>query len=480
MSKGNLLDAAASGIASPASLARVASRGLWQPARHFALLNYYALTAFAGLTPRLMIRMPPRHGKSEFMSHWLPAWWIGTRPSTRVILASYEAEFAKSWGRKVRDTLEDVGPTMFGVHVRKDDRAANRWGVVGMPGGMITAGVGGGVTGRGGELLLTDDLIKNDQQANSAAERQKAWNWYRATFRTRLQPGGAEIHTGTRWHFDDIQSRIESNGIEIDEPWTIVDLPAIAREAESYPMGWHREKGDALWPEQYNAAALDQIKKTIGSHWWSALYDQQPQKISGGIFKRQWFRYWSGKQPGGYTLLKPDGTTELVAIANCQRFMTVDPAASTKDSADYFVIAVWAVTPNRELILLDIVRDRLEGPDQPALIRSMFDRWKVAQIKVESVAYQLTLFQALLRMGLPVTQLQADKDKISRALVLRALLESGRVYFPQHAPWLGEYEAELLEFDKATHDDQVDASSYAAIAVSGDILNVGLPQLSSR
>lgn len=459
-----LLDATARGVASPASFARIASHGRWELAPHLALLNYYLLLCFSGKLKRLMIAMPPRHGKSEFISHYFPAWWLGCRPHDRVLAASYEAEFAATWGRLARNTLEEWGPSLFGVHVAGDSRATNRWDISGTRGGMVTAGVGGPLTGRGGNLLLLDDPIKNDAQANSPTYRENAWQWWRATYRTRLQKNGVMVHVQTRWHEDDLAGRILQQAAETGEEWTVLSLPAIATEDEELPL-WTRSAGEPLWPEMYDREALEALKADVGSYWWASLYQQTPQPAGGGLFKRQHFRYWHGGQTDAYTLLKPEGP-EMVPMQRCRRFLTVDVAASVKASADYTVVAAWAVTPQRDLILLDIQRLRMEGPDQPDLIRGAFQKWKASQVKVESVAYQLTLVQSLRRQGLPVVELRADKDKVSRALTAAARFEGGNVYLPQFADWLGDYEAELLAFPRGEHDDQVDATAYACIDVA--------------
>jgi len=174
---------------SPALFAVGTSQGRWKLARHLDLLDQTLMTALAdarrGALEGVIISMPPQHGKSELVSKYFPAWYLGTHPDHRVILASYESDFAAQWGRKARDLLERFG-ALFGVRVSRRSSAVHRWDLEGREGGMSTAGVGGPITGRGAHLLIVDDPIKNDEEARSAGHRQKQWDWWQSTAGTRL------------------------------------------------------------------------------------------------------------------------------------------------------------------------------------------------------------------------------------------------------------------------------------------------------
>ena len=177
-----------------------------------------------------MVTLPPRHGKSQLISQYFPAWYLGTFPDRRTILTSYEAGFAAGWGRRARDVLEEFGPEVFEVSVREDSSAADRWDINGHVGGMITAGVGGAITGRGADLLIIDDPVKNSEDAASKTMRDKAWEWYQSTAYTRLEPGGAIILVMTRWNEDDLAGRILKESQTGGEKWEVMNLPAIAEE----------------------------------------------------------------------------------------------------------------------------------------------------------------------------------------------------------------------------------------------------------
>jgi len=438
----------------PTALALIATNRGYQRPPHIAAIEA-KLLALAGRSIKyLLVELPPRHGKSELISKYFTAWYIGMFPHHRVILTSYEAGFARSWGRRSRDLLASYGH-LFGVSVREDVYAQDEW-ETDAGGGMITAGVGGAVTGRGGNLVITDDPHKNAEDALSQTMRDKAWDWWQSTLFTRLEPDGVCIIIQTRWHEDDLIGKALS---ESGLPWDRLRLPALAEVDD--PLG--RVPGEALWPARYNAEALATIKDTVGSHWWSALYQQNPIPLGDTLYRKTWAGTWSLKH--GILQLKRAGESvpTLVPLAGCVRFGIMDLAASTKETADYTVLSSWLMTPQRDLILLEIDRRRLTGPDQLTMMRQALDKWALSFIGVEATAYQLSLLQHATIAGIPVKPIRADKDKIARALTGSAYMESGKLYFPEWASWLPDFEAELYSFPGAKHDDQSDVVAYAAI-----------------
>ena len=442
---------------SPVEFAVRASGGYYYRAKHVDFLGQKLEDVATGRCKRLMILMPPRHSKSETTSKYYPAWFLGTFPDKRIILTSYEADFAAEWGREARNLVEEYGETLLNrkITLRQDSKSASRWHITGHRGGMVTAGVGGAITGRGSDLLIIDDPVKNDEQARSPTYREKTWNWYRSTAYTRLQPNGAIILIQTRWHKDDLAGRLLAEMENGGEQWEVIRLPALAEEND--PLG--RAPGEPLWPEQFSKENLLAIKAAVGSYVWNALYQQNPGDPEGNMFKRAFFRYFE-VQGDQYVLHRPEGDKHYHRD-NCIVFQTCDPAGSTKETADFFVLATWAATPQNELLLLEIIRDRLEGPDQPDILQDAYDRWHPVVQGVESKSMGLTLFQTLQRKALPVEALSPEADKSTRARPMAARYKSGMVYHKAHAHWLGEYEEELLGFPRAAHDDQVDVASYA-------------------
>jgi len=222
----------------------------------------------------LLIEAPPRHGKSEFISRYFPAWYLGRNPENRVMLTSYEANFARSWGRKARNVLEEFGDDWFGVHVSRDQMSAIDW-ETNKGGGMVTAGVGGALTGRGANLLIVDDPIKNAEEAASETIREKQWDWWQSTAVTRIEPGGVAVVMATRWHKDDLTGRLLEQAESGDgEPVVQLRLPAIAGADDQLGRG----AGEPLWPERWPIESLERRKAASDIYWWNALYQQQPSK----------------------------------------------------------------------------------------------------------------------------------------------------------------------------------------------------------
>lgn len=469
--------------ATPAGWARYASNGLWRPAPHLLLLNRVLMAAAAGeaWASRVIIQVPPRHGKSEFVSGYFPSWYLGMFPDRKIILASYGDAFAAQWGQRGRDLLETHGHDVFGIRVRKDSRSKSSWHLQRRRGAMFTAGVGGSLTGKGAHLAIIDDPVKNDKEALSVTYRDRAREWYRSTLRSRMESAGAPIIViQTRWHEDDLAGWLQR---EQPGEWLTISLPAIAEEDESITLpddpttpAWTRKAGEPLWPFKYDKDALLSIQRDMGgsaSYWWTALYQQRPTPIGGGMLKPQELRRFDLVNDG-YLLDTPAGP-RLVRSATLRRFATMDLATSVRTQADYSVVSVFGVAPPADLMVLDVLRGHWEGPDLPRIAARVSAAYGLAYLGVESAGYQLSTIQDMRRGApwerpprppLPVKALRPQGDKVSRALTLAARIGGQNVYAPRAAPWLATWEAELAEFPKGKHDDQVDTLAYAALEIA--------------
>lgn len=292
----------------PAGLAWVLSDGRWKCARHLAVLNDRLLDLAAGRIKRLAVFMPPRHGKSQLCSRYFPAWFLQKFPDQRVIQAGYGNSFAATWGRHTRnaiDTAHSLG--ISPVRVDPSKSSADEWEILGHDGGMYCVGIGGGVAGRGADLLTIDDPVKSRAEADSLTYREKTWEWYTDDLYTRLHPGARILLVATRWHHDDLPGRILARD-EGREAWTVINFPAIAEEDDA--LG--REPGEALWPQRYDLAALNDAQATLGSYGFAALYQQRPAPREGGLFKRQWFEIVeaapsAGEKARGWDLAGTEG-----------------------------------------------------------------------------------------------------------------------------------------------------------------------------
>ena len=426
-------------------LALLANNYQYQIPKHINLLNEKLQEIAFGDTKRLMVFLPPRHGKSMLVSHYFPAWYLGMFPDKRVILTAYEADFAATWGRRARDVLNEYGNSVFGIEVNNKSSAANRWDIQGNTGGMVTAGVGGPITGKGADILIIDDPVKNAEEANSQTYRDKTWEWYQSTAYTRLEPNGSIILIMTRWHEDDLAGRIlhqieQGKG----EQWEVINLPAIAEDHDI--LG--RNIGEPLWPGRYDLNELERIKYTTGSYWWSALYQQRPQPPEGGLLKRSWIKYY---QPN-----------ELPQLEELSIYQAWDLAISTKETADYTVCTTIGVSKEKQIYVLDWYRDRIDFPTQVRMVEKLAEKWNPSQIAIESNAYQQALPQQLKKTSmLPIKEVKRTKDKVTRITSAFVHFENGKIVLPENHPELENFINEYVYFPQGKHDDMLDSVELA-------------------
>lgn len=391
------------------------------------------LTATDGIR-NLAVSMPPRHGKSELCCKYLPAWFLGTYPDKRVIVAGYGDRFAAEWGQKARDVMAEFGPEVFGVSVRADSKASDDWKIEGHDGGMKTSGVGGPLTGRGADLLIIDDPVKNAEEAASQVYRDKTWDWWQSTAFTRLEPGGCVIVIQTRWHEEDLLGRILQQAEELNEPWRILTLPAV------------NDHGEALWPARYPIEELNRIRKMTSEHWWSALYDQRPTPREGLFFKVSNIRIAEG-WPHPMAMIR---AWDMAATENDGDF-TVGVKMGVDEYGRYVVYDVvrgqWA-TDERDRIIRQTAM--LDGPG--VLIRGPQDPG--------SAGKDAALAFVKLLSGFPVKAERVTGDKQTRADPLSSQVNVGNVSLVR-APWNRDFIEEMRTFPLGSHDDQIDAASDA-------------------
>lgn len=438
-------------LVSPLSLAMATTRNDPEPivyARHHDLLSQELVQLHRredGYPRNLMVFEPPRHGKSEQCSHWFPVWDLAIEPSDKIILCSYEAEVAARWGRLTRRTIQE-NYKYLGTHLLEDTRAANRWETVDK-GGMVTAGVGGPITGKGGNVLILDDPIKNAEEANSQVMRDNLWEWWQTTFLTRAQKGRNDtdpiiVFIMTRWHEDDLAGRILNSDSAKD--WKILSLPALAEPAD--PMG--RPEGAALWPERYNELELESKKRQIGTRAFISLYQQHPTPPEGSAIHRLWWRYYD-------QLPFPISDFD-------QLVQSWDPSFDDAETSDFVVGAVWG-RKGGDFYLVDMVRERLNTPDTMKAIKKVSEQYPQAKYKlIEKSASGFAIIQTLRHeLGgiLPTgTKSRSKEVRLTYGVNnVAAVIERGQVWIPSGGRcYANVLVDEAAQFPHGTHDDTVD------------------------
>lgn len=407
-------------------------------------MNEVLLGVAARQLDRLIITLPPRHGKSELVSNNFPSWYLGGHPDHRVMLASYEATFAATWGRKARDVLAEYGPETFGVRVSDSSAAAAQWGVDRHMGGMVTAGVGGSFTGRGADVLIVDDPVKNAEEANSKVMRDKVWEWWQSTATSRLEPNAVIIVIMTRWHQDDLVGRLLADQEQGGDKWAVLNLPALAEEHDL--LG--REPGEALWRDRYPEAALARIKRSRTSYWWLAMYQQRPLPPGGKKFRREWFEVVQAVPPG-----------------RAVRYW--DNAASEEGQGDFTAGTKMVRARDGYLYVEDVARFQESPAGVERSVRntaSQDGRSVPIVIEEEPGSAGKSFVSNYQRRVLPAYEVHGDKvtgSKEIRADYLSAQAENGLVRILE-AEWNKEWLDELESFPMGVYDDQVDSASGAA------------------
>jgi predicted phage terminase large subunit-like protein len=402
------------------------TNGLYTPANHHRLICEKLEAVERGEIDRLMIFMPPRHGKSELASKRFPAWVLGRNPRRQIIAASYNSDLASDFGRNVRNIVAEpeFSEVFPGVTLAQDSHAAARLNT-NRGGAYVAAGVGTAVTGRGADIALIDDPFKDREEADSERRRDLVWDWYRSTLFTRLMPGGAIVLIQTRWHEDDLAGRL----LATETDWDVLELPALDSD------------GRALWPEWYDERALERIKATIGPREWSALYQQRPQPDEGTFFQREWLKEWVEKPKE----LNIYGTSDY---------------AVTDGGGDFTVHRIWGVASDGTIYRLDGWRGQTAADEWVEKKLDLIAKWKPLAWFGEAGVIQKAVEPMLRRRMMDrkvfcrLEWLASIHDKPTRARGFQARAAMGKVRVEP-----GADVSEFLSFPAGKHDDEVDAAS---------------------
>lgn len=422
------------------------------------LINDALMDVAEGRETRLMVCMPPQEAKSTTVAYRFPEYLLScVDPSMRILIVSYGDEIARRWGADIKRDFEtftgEDGTPDLGVRLRPDSRAAGRWQVEGNRGGVVCASIGGPISGRPAELIIIDDPIKDLEQAQSAVYRERFQRFWQGVAVPRLGPGARAVLISTRWHEEDAAGWLLSTEGRREDGgrWKVINIPAIS-EGAGDPLGrpagvpMISARGDRDWAA---------IRKSVGEYVWASLYQQRPAPAEGGLFRRVWWRFWTGV---GDSI---DLGGRRQDLRDSWRFITADLAASTRTSADWTVFACWARTISGDLVLLDRLRARIDEGQHFQYVRGMVERWGVDTVFVEATHHTMTLVREATQNGIPITPLRAEQDKFSRALPASAWVSSGRVWLPAGQPWLSEWVDELAAVPNGRWDDQCDTLAYA-------------------
>jgi predicted phage terminase large subunit-like protein len=459
-------------------------------------LERFSQAVAAKKSPRLMLLMPPRHGKSELASIRFPAWHLGHNPTHEIINVGYNMDLPVIFSRKVRDVLRD--PVFQGIFAEsrldEESKAVEAWRTT-RGGGFTAAGVGGGITGKGAHALIIDDPLKNQEEADSADRRQLLEDWFETTAYTRLAPGGGILLIETWWNDDDLAGRLQSkmrNFPDADQ-YEVIKYPALAEQYEyrvwpsmeiirnpeplqedevhalsSTPsdeimrVDLLREPGEPLHAGRFDTDALKRYKANLQPRVWSALYQQNPVPDEGMYFQKEYFR-------------------EIQAVPDPRgmRIYTAwDFAIGEKTHNDWNVGATILQDCNDTLYVAEIIRFRGDAFRIIEEILDCAERWghylnTDYRVGFEDGQIYRALNPLLLkRMGerrqYPVYEvLKPFTDKLARARPLQGRMQHGRVLFPQDASWYGQAKMELLRFPAGQHDDVVDALAWAVRTAMG-------------
>lgn len=446
--------------------------------KHIDAIAEHLTAVTNGEIKRLLVNMPPRHGKSTIITVIWRMWSWLQHPEHRWLCASYALSLAIRDNLKCRRIIESNWfQEHYGYRFQLAPDQNQKMRFENTKGGYsLVTSVGASATGEGGDCLLIDDPHSIDEKTSDTM-RLAALGWFQDTWYTRRNDPiqSSMVVVGQRIHDKDVSGYILSG--DTGEEWTHLNLAAeyehgyhcktFFMDGSLRWQDWRSAPGELLWPSRFPKTMLEQAKQRHGALGYAALYQQQPVPSTGGLFKESWFRYFEETEEA-YILHCSSGDKSFLK-SDCWKFGTGDLAISSKQTADYTVFCVWAVTPDMRLLLLHVFRDRIDNATQLRTLKSLHVQYDPDFWKIESVAYQLAFLQQAISEGLPCREYRPVKDKVSRASTASVFQENERVFHLKGASWGTDCRSEMLVFPLGAHDDFVDNNSMATeeIALSG-------------
>lgn len=425
----------------------------------------------AGRYKRLIISLPPRHGKTQLASKMFPAWFVGRNPHLSLIFGTYNEKFSQDIGRAVRDLM--LSPAYAQVfpetQLKHESQASDRLETV-QGGIMAFVGRGGTTTGRGGDVLIIDDPLKDRQEADSPTIRDTLWQWFTQVIASRLMDETGRIMLiQTRWHQDDLVGRLtdpQNTYYDQDEAaeWKVIDLPALALDDRD-PVG--RKEGEALWPGRFGRNFLLGLQRR-DARGFSALYQGRPSPAGGTFFSVKWLNTY-----------RPN---DLPSNLRC--YAASDHAVSLAQYADKTCLLAVGLDSNENIYVLPDLVWRSMNAEQTveAMLRMMKAHkplfwWAERSHISKSIGPFLRKRMLETSTFCSLIEMQPIADKQTRAQSIQGRMSMGKVYFPERAPWWPNARDQLLKFPYDQHDDFVDALAYVGLGLT---LQVGAGAVRQR
>jgi predicted phage terminase large subunit-like protein len=416
---------------------------------HLKRLGNLLMDVEENIKNRIAVSMAPRMGKSQMISIYYPAWYLGRHPDHKVIVASHTADLAVVMARKVRNLIQSAEYARIfpDTKIASDAKAAAQWNTT-AGGEYFAIGVGGALAGRGAHLIIADDpLSEQDIKAGNTTSLDNTYEWFSAGLRTRLMPDGKICVLHTRWHQRDLIGRLlkDSAMNEGGDIYEAFEFPAILNE------GTENEK--SIWPEQWTLESLQQTRASMHHIMWQwyAQYQQNPTAAEAAIIKRDWIKWWTKDLPPSIDFI----------------VQSFDTALTTKQRSDYSVCHTWGTFTNEDdgsqnVILLNKVKGKYEFPELKVMAHEQFEEWQPDSVIVEAKASGQPLIDEMRRSGIFVQDFSPGKgqDKIARLNAVADMFASGHVWFPETA-WAAQTVEEILAFPAGEHDDEVDTMTLA-------------------
>lgn len=418
----------------------------WIPTRFSDFLatqvQTFVTTATGNAFDILIIETPPQHGKSMTITEAFPAWYLGTHPNDRVIVASYNEETANRFARRNKDKINAHGANLF-QHSIGDVNQAATFELDNHRGAMISRGILSGITGNPANLIIIDDPIKNRVEADSETIRARVWEEWQNSIKSRLAAGAKVIVIMTPWHEDDLAARI----LQKEHNVTLLRLPVEAELDD--PLG--RSPGEPLCPELgKDANWLHDFKESYikdpdgGARAWAALYQCSPRVEEGNLVRRSWWKYYDPRE------IKTFGA----------EIISVDATFKDKDDNDFVAISVWGKRRNDYYCQYVLNRhlNFLATLQAIRTVRQMFPR--AMTVLIEDKANGSAIINVL-QQEMFCIPVNPRGGKVSRVNAISAAIESGHVFLPMGAVWVNDFVDQFSAFPNAPHDDMVDSASQA-------------------